>query len=67
MKRLARGGLSWDVVEAEIGKCEVRCANCHRRRTAVQLGAYRLKMRPGEIRTRDSATPEGIGPSPSVS
>src|SRR2546426_4885806 len=46
VKRLARGGLSWDVVEAEIGKCEVRCANCHRRRTAVQLGAYRLKMRP---------------------
>ena len=31
-----------NVVRAEIEKCEVRCGNCHRIRTARQLGWYRL-------------------------
>jgi hypothetical protein len=30
-------GKRWDVIEAEIAKCEVVCANCHRIRTVERL------------------------------
>ena len=33
---------AWSIVQTEIAKCDVRCANCHRRRTALQLGWRRL-------------------------
>lgn len=34
---MIRGAFSLDVIENEIKKCEVRCANCHRKRTAKQF------------------------------
>ena len=36
---------SWPNIFAEIQKCEVRCANCHRRRTAAQFGYKRFIFR----------------------
>jgi hypothetical protein len=33
---------TWDVVLQEIAKCEVRCANCHRRRTYERAGSWRI-------------------------
>jgi hypothetical protein len=30
----------WELVAAEIEKCQIRCANCHRRKTAKQRGWY---------------------------
>ena len=34
-------GYSWKTIMKEIDKCDVRCANCHRRRTAEQQGWYK--------------------------
>lgn len=33
-----RRGYSLDRVKLEVGKCDVRCANCHRKRTYKQRG-----------------------------
>lgn len=39
--RLASMNIAWARIAAEIAMCSVRCANCHRRRTAEQLGYWR--------------------------
>ena len=38
---LVSGGYSWSVIEKEMKKCVVRCANCHRRKTAKDFGWYK--------------------------
>lgn len=38
---LARGGYGIARLQREIAECEVRCGNCHRRRTAKMRGYYR--------------------------
>lgn len=38
ISNLIRCGRSWTTVLAEIAKCDVRCVNCHRRRTSQQCG-----------------------------
>ena len=35
---------SWNSVEKEIKKCEVRCANCHMRRTSKQFKGEKLAI-----------------------
>lgn len=37
-------GYSRSKIKQEIDKCEVRCANCHRRKTAIDFGWYTHRM-----------------------
>jgi hypothetical protein len=46
------------LLRAEMAKCDIRCANCHRRKTVREVGGYRL-------RALSSATPDGHDPSTS--
>lgn len=41
---LVNGSYGWAVVLAEIEKCDVRCFNCHMRRTAKQYGWAKARL-----------------------
>lgn len=43
ISKLVQDVVSWKRIESEIAKCEVRCANCHRRKTIKQFGFYEVK------------------------
>jgi hypothetical protein len=40
---MAHKGHSWKKILEEIDKCEIRCANCHRRKTAFERGYLRAQ------------------------
>ena len=37
-------GYSWKIITDEIKKCEVRCANCHLKKTAKQFNWYKYQI-----------------------
>lgn len=40
ISKMLSGHYSWNSLLKEINKCEIRCANCHRRKTYVQLKCF---------------------------
>ena len=40
---MARAGVSLSTLNTEIAKCEIRCANCHIRKTAREQGWFKAK------------------------
>jgi hypothetical protein len=50
--QLIRREASLARIDREIAQCEVRCVNCHRRRTARALGHHRARYPQGELNPR---------------
>lgn len=44
ISQMAGQGAGWRSVAEEIAKCEVRCANCHRRKTGKDQDWFMLQM-----------------------
>lgn len=41
ISKMVGNGYSWSTIKKEITKCDIRCANCHRKRTAIQFNWYK--------------------------
>lgn len=43
VSRIIHKGVSLDTLYKEVVKCDVRCANCHRKKTHIENNCWRLK------------------------
>ena len=43
ISNLIKGTYPLEIIKKEVGKCDIRCANCHRKKTAKEFGWSRNK------------------------
>lgn len=41
VSNLCKNYHNWNKVQQEIDKCDIRCANCHKKKTSLQLGYHK--------------------------
>lgn len=46
ISQMLSGHYSWKSVTTEMNKCEIRCANCHRRKSYTQFGYFGKTKKP---------------------
>lgn len=46
VSQMLSGHYSWKSVVLEINKCEIRCSNCHRRKSYIQFGYFGKTKKP---------------------
>lgn len=61
INELMRRSTDWTEINTEIEKCDVRCANCHRWRTASSRGYYRDLLDPVGKRHGSRRTETAVG------
>ncbi len=44
--RIIQSGASLDTIKSEVAKCDVRCSNCHRKKTEIENNSWKLKYAP---------------------
>jgi len=44
--KMLSGHYSWDSIYKEIVKCDIRCANCHRRKSYIQFNCFGKTKKP---------------------
>ncbi len=60
---IIRRRLSLDTLKSEIVKCEVRCANCHRRKTERENDSWKLYYAPVAQWIEHLSSEQGVGSS----
>jgi 5-methylcytosine-specific restriction endonuclease McrA len=46
ISKMLSGHYGWDTITIELNKCEIRCANCHRRKTYLEQGSFGRTIKP---------------------